>query len=241
MIKKEELDKIVVREQVPLVNVYREYCQNVFLSFLYRQKVHGGMLFKGGTALRLVYRSPRYSEDLDFSLFRLDADQVEKVLLGTLSGLEESNLSPEIYESKGTSGGYLANIGLVVHDKKVKISIQGSRRNGRDLKPDVQLISNNFIPSYTAWLLPEEELVREKVSAALVRSKPRDFFDIYFLLRKGLIPVELRSELKNVSEKLAHEDISWRGELEDLVPRSMHALIKNFDKVLTSELDKFCR
>ena len=49
-------------------NIVREYFQNVFLAKLYTLSEAEKMLFKGGTALRILYGSPRFSEDLDFSL-----------------------------------------------------------------------------------------------------------------------------------------------------------------------------
>ncbi len=239
MIKKENLDKLVIKYQTSPVNIYREYCQNIFLSFLYRENIAENILFKGGTALRLVYGSPRYSEDLDFSLFKIITSQLEEVLLNVVSNLDKNNLSPEIIESKETTGGYLANLELRVHSEKIKISIQGSRRNGRKIKPNIQLIVNDFVPSYIISLLPEKLLMQEKLSAALTRSKPRDFFDIYFLLKKNLIPIELRPKLDRIPEKLRQKNISFKKELSDFLPKSMHGLINNFDEVLVNELGKF--
>jgi len=239
MIKKENLDKLVVKYQTSPANVYREYCQNILLSFLYRENVTESVLFKGGTALRLIYGSPRYSEDLDFSLFKITTSQLEEILLNVVSNLDKNNLSPEIIESKETTGGYLANLELKVHNKKIKISIQGSRRNGIELRPNIQLTINDFIPFYTISLLPEKLLIEEKLSAALTRSKPRDFFDIYFLLKKNLIPVELRPRLSEIPGKLRQKNISFKKELSDFLPKSMHSLINDFDEVLVNEINKF--
>lgn len=44
----------------------REYMQVLFLKALYGQKTGRGLIFLGGTALRLVYNTRRFSEDLDF-------------------------------------------------------------------------------------------------------------------------------------------------------------------------------
>lgn len=239
MIEKNILDDLVIKSQTSPINVYREYCQNIFLSFLYQENITKNVLFKGGTALRLVYGSPRYSEDLDFSLFKIDTNRLEETLLSVVSNLDKNNLSPKIIESKETVGGYLADLELKVHGKKIKISIQGSGRNGRELQPNIQLTINDFIPSYTVSLLPEKLLVEEKLSAALTRGKPRDFFDIYFLLKKNLIPVELRSRLKEIPEKLRQANISFKKELGAFLPKSMGGLISHFDEILVNEVNKF--
>ena len=67
----EELEKIAREHQTPLFpNALREYFQHLFLQELYQLAGSEQMLFKGGTALRIIYGSPRFSEDLDFSFVR---------------------------------------------------------------------------------------------------------------------------------------------------------------------------
>ncbi len=52
-------------------NVAREYLQSRILGALQRAGAMIPLAFHGGTALRFLYASPRYSEDLDFSLERV--------------------------------------------------------------------------------------------------------------------------------------------------------------------------
>ena len=49
-------------------NVLREYLQARILEGLQRVGAMSPLAFQGGTALRFLYRLPRYSEDLDFAL-----------------------------------------------------------------------------------------------------------------------------------------------------------------------------
>lgn len=49
-------------------NVMREYLQARILEGLQRAGAMSPLAFQGGTALRFLYRLPRYSEDLDFAL-----------------------------------------------------------------------------------------------------------------------------------------------------------------------------
>ena len=46
----------------------REYLQARILEGLQRAGAMSPLAFQGGTALRFLYRLPRYSEDLDFTL-----------------------------------------------------------------------------------------------------------------------------------------------------------------------------
>ncbi|MBI4051308.1 MAG: nucleotidyl transferase AbiEii/AbiGii toxin family protein, partial [Elusimicrobia bacterium] len=66
MLSLDEIREIAVQFQTNEKNVAREYAQHTFLSFLYKEKAADFLLFKGGTALRLIFKSPRFSEDLDF-------------------------------------------------------------------------------------------------------------------------------------------------------------------------------
>lgn len=58
----ETADKLHKRSRV------REYCQARILQFLQEIGLFRSWIFHGGTALRFLYRLPRYSEDLDFAL-----------------------------------------------------------------------------------------------------------------------------------------------------------------------------
>ncbi len=49
-------------------NLVREYGQARILQFLQECGAFTSWIFHGGTALRLLYMLPRYSEDLDFAL-----------------------------------------------------------------------------------------------------------------------------------------------------------------------------
>ena len=52
----------------------REVLQNVVLNGLSRGNFFKHAAFQGGTALRIIYSLERFSEDLDFVLFKEDDD-----------------------------------------------------------------------------------------------------------------------------------------------------------------------
>jgi len=238
MLKKEELQRIITKAQTSPINVYREYCQHLVLSLLYTQKASEQVLFKGGTALRVAYQSPRFSEDLDFTLFNISNRKIEDLLLLVSEGLQQNNLSNQIVEAKKTTGGYLSKLIIDLYQEKVTILIQGSRRKKNHRKANVQLVRNEYIPQYTLLLLPELELITEKIQAALTRTKPRDLFDVYFLLRQGLVPVELRGKLKKLVEIVADNQVNFTG-LANFLPASMAVLVKSFKDSFITEVNKF--
>lgn len=75
---KDHLTQIVLAEPVERRrNLAREYVQIYLLRQLHELGAQGQLAFVGGTALRLLYRLPRFSEDLDFSA---DMDGVDTTL-----------------------------------------------------------------------------------------------------------------------------------------------------------------
>ena len=57
-------------ETVPVearLNLAREYLQAYMLYLMHQAGGLAGLVFVGGTALRLLHRLPRFSENLDFS------------------------------------------------------------------------------------------------------------------------------------------------------------------------------
>ena len=66
---REHLGELVRAQPSPVDgrNVAREYLQARILGALQRVGAMVPLAFHGGTALRFLYSSPRYSEDLDFA------------------------------------------------------------------------------------------------------------------------------------------------------------------------------
>jgi len=82
-------------------------------------------------------------------------------------------------------------------------------------------------------------MIDEKIQAALTRSQPRDFYDIYFLLRNGSLTFSQKGRLAQVKNVLSQKKIKFADELALFLPRSMKLVAKSFPKPLLSELNKF--
>jgi len=248
MITKEALQKLATQYQTGLFpNIVREYFQHIFLSELYKLPESRNLLFKGGTALRIVYGSPRFSEDLDFSAFKVTdhiiKKYVEDLFVHVLAEIERTGIRVEIGEKSGkTSGGYFGVATFKMQDyEPVSMEINISARNGREISGEVDSIANDFAPTYTLIHLPQEELVEEKIFGALLeRKKPRDFYDLYFMMRKNMLSAEHKKKLKEVKEVILTEarKIDFRGELGSFLPASQQAIIRDFLRALEAELNR---
>lgn len=236
------IEKTAREKQTSRDNVTREYCQHLFLSKFYQQEGAEKILFKGGTALRILWNSPRFSEDLDFS-GKMVQREIENRIQNTLLEIEREGIKTDISESKKTSGGYLARALFQWMDMSVSIQVEISQRQKNSRSGYEQaLIQNDFLPSYALLHLPEAELIGEKIAALLARAKPRDFFDLYFILRSSLNFKDVFRKDKNLKtkilEKLRATDIHFSGELKQFLPASHHSLLKNFSATLEREISK---
>lgn len=224
--------------QTTQLNVRREYVQHLFLSYFYQQKNTNDILFKGGTALRIAFNSPRFSEDLDFSGEKFQIKQIENAIESTLEKIEKEGIKTEIIESKETTGGYLAEISMSLASDIVSLLIQISKRESDD-SSEVVVISSDFIAPYPISLLGREHLVREKIQALLTRAKPRDFYDLYFLIRANLISQEQKKLFSQARAKLSSNHINFELELKQFLPKSYWPIIKDFKKSLGQEMSRF--
>lgn len=238
MITEEQINKIAQKQQTSIQNIRREYVQQLYLSYFYQQPHASNIFFKGGTALRIVYNSPRFSEDLDFSSPLQSIREIETAVLSTLQAIEKEGLQAEVSESKETTGGYLGIILFQLRDQKVTIQIEISFRE-KDTMGEVVTIKNDFIPTYTIVRITQELLVKGKIQALLARGKPRDYYDLYFMLRASLLTQQERHILPQVVKNLKETKVNFEKELKEFLPKSHWMIIRDFKSTLERELERF--
>lgn len=240
MISKDLIAELTHKYQTTQVNVAREYCQHLFLSYFYQKRKSDHVLFKGGTAIRFLYNSPRFSEDLDFTAYNTNMRQIETIFIDSLDDVAQTGIDVKLEEAKATSGGYFGIVRFTFLDFKQTIQIEVSMRPKKSkIVPEVSLISSDYIPPYNIISLAEKDLIEEKIQALLDRAKPRDFFDIYFLLRSNLSTPKNILPLGKVLKKLEDTKIDFKRELTLFLPKSHHNILKDFKNILKRELQKY--
>ena len=242
MIEKRQVQKLAQIWQTTTENVVREYFQQLFLSRLYQEKGSDKLLFKGGTALRIIWQSPRFSEDLDFTGDNIAIKAIEALMAGTLAKIEMEGIQAEIIESKNTSGGYLAIFNFETSEYKSQIQIEISLRNGKKKTGTAVLVQSDLVVPYTLIHLKQEILVAEKIQACLTRGKARDFYDLYFILRSRLAFKEAFIQDKQLKAKILKvvksEKLNFKRELKLFLPVSQHMVIKGFPETLVTEIER---
>lgn len=239
MISRETITEAATRYHTRDFNIAREYVQHLFLNYLYKKADSERLLFKGGAALRIIYKSPRFSEDLDFSSFGLTAPQIENLFLNTLADLERFGLSIALHEkSHETSGGYYGEAKFNIYEHAVALEINVNAKAGDIVAGEYKLIHGDLVPNYGLQMLPESILVQEKIQALMTRKKPRDFYDLYFMLRAGLVSPGRREILRQTLPIIEATDIDFRQELEVFLPQDHQAVIRDFKQNLLLEIKR---
>jgi len=176
--------------------IIREYLQYKILEIIYEGTYESSLAFLGGTCLRIVHNSSRFSEDIDFDNFGLTLDDFNGITQMVKTELERLGYEIEMRNVK--KGAYhcyirfpeiLYNEGLTNH-KEEKILIRlDSEAHDFDYKPDHPLL-NKFDVFTQINATPKDILLAQKFYAVInrKRNKGRDFFDIVHLLGQGQTP-----------------------------------------------------
>ncbi len=230
MISKDQIKEFSKRFAIDEYTIIREYIQIVFLSILYRAKESSKVYFKGGTAIRLLLKSSRFSEDLDFTS-KLIAKELDSLVSDTTK--EMSMIIPHIV-LKRTDENKFAYTGILGYKPEgakhpLNIHLDFSLREKPETSQE-SVLETDFpvapLPIIRHMDLPE--ILAEKIRAFICRSKGRDVYDLWFMLSKG---IELDWKMINRKLKLYHINAS----LEDTLER-----INEFDeKQLKNDLGKF--
>jgi len=236
MLSKEVLNKLAIKTQTSEDNIAREYVQHIFLSVLGQIEGAAKLLFKGGTALRLIYKSPRYSEDLDFTGSGISVKEIEDLLQEAFLEMERLGFIVHLEDATTTTGGYLGKIYVEFYNYRILIKLEISLRAKKKIEAATAFVESDFVPNYLIYHLPQDILVGEKISALLSRGKPRDYFDAYFILRNHLLPANEKKKLKTVVERLGKLKIDFKHELGRFLPQGFQPIIKKFEQTLSQEI-----
>jgi predicted nucleotidyltransferase component of viral defense system len=195
-------------------NALKEIIQEIALLGLHRADFFEKAAFYGGTALRVLYALPRFSEDLDFTLFKEDAEfslapyfaAVERELASYGFKVEVENVEKKM-KSEIESAFIKAN--SKIHFLKIESlkSYEGKIQANEKLQIKFEVDTEPAIgfrfetryllrpTSFPIVSLKRPDLFAGKLHALLYRNwkkriKGRDFYDYVWYL-KNSIPVRL--------------------------------------------------
>ena len=174
--------------KIDITQVVREYWEILFLDGLFGTSAGNDLIFKGGTALRLAYGSPRFSEDLDFDL-REDSltERFEEIAEGLVRPFTEAEIT-DLARKRWT---YLCEIKVseVYLAQPFRIKIEVSRRTPAGYNSGLRLITSPTTPLQVLGNIAKlEQLYRDKQACLEGRAAPKDLFDLWFICQKLKIP-----------------------------------------------------
>lgn len=191
--------------KIDVTQVVREFWETLILKGLFDSPEGKLLIFKGGTALRLVYGSPRFSEDLDFSL---TADRLRDkftILIKKITSPFPELVITDLEEKYYT---YLGEI-KVTQDylpSPFWIKVEISKRRERGYKSDLAMISS---PVSTVQCLGRvatlEQLYKDKLACLKDRAKSKDVFDMWYIcqkLRRTYAPQDISTPEKELVRDL---------------------------------------
>jgi len=247
MIKKDELEKIAQIKRISLENAEKDYLLELLLFFIYSE-FGNSLILKGGTALYKLYNLNRFSEDLDFTLNKRRFD-FEKFLSKILRSLRLIGIDgvADIEKYRNEINIRLKLKGPLYNGRKESLCFTSLnislRENVKKIKKEMIIPKYKEIPSFDVFVMQEREILAEKVRAILTRNKPRDVYDLWFLIKRTepeitLINQKLRKEkfyFKRFAEAIKEKQPLWETDLRGLIIGEL----PEFEKIKNEILNKF--
>jgi len=193
------------------LTLYQQEKDYLLKLFLYNYfKKFDDAVFKGGTCIRYLFGLDRFSEDLDFNLSLSPEkflEQIEKTLKEIkLMGIEAHFIN-KFEESFTCEIGFHGPLYKGTEQTRNKIRIDAGKRIGTIKEPEWRLIDSEYPETREHFLVKvmnEEEMVVEKIVALMERSKGRDLYDLWFLLKLGV-----RVDRELFGKKSSLQRIDW--------------------------------
>lgn len=187
MLNNAQISTLAMQNKIDKFTIIREYVQIRFLTELY-QLSHPRVIFKGGTALRLIYASPRYSEDLDFDALT-GVSEIEKCVNQVVGHLKRELPEIEVINLQSLVGlSFKIYLTTPVAAQKLTVKLDFSFRE-QDQKSEVEKrpIQSAFpIQSYVLiGVHSRERILADKICTLFTRFKGRDLYDTWYLLNSG--------------------------------------------------------
>jgi len=237
MLSRYELDTIHDHE-----NALKEIIQEIALLGLWRSKFYEKAVFYGGSALRILHKLERFSEDLDFSLIQPEKEfDIRKYLGAVKSELEfwgfEVSTEEKNRKGKSTIDSAFIKANTLIHLLKIDSNWKTHKSAVMKIKleidqdPAIGFTSDlkyhlHPIP-FTIKTMTLPSLFAGKIHALLCRTirtdiKGRDWYDLIWFVKKN-IPCDLYY-LKNKMIQTGHinsSEVLTKDKLVELISKKI--------------------
>ncbi len=237
MISREELTRIARQKEFPLDVIEKDYALTWALKAIYsNEKLFKYLVFKGGTCLSKIYaENYRLSEDLDFSAYKdgkLSTEELKQEIANSFTQANQigaPNLEIIEKSTHENPGLYLQMrvryVGPLNHPNQLKLDIslqewvlyEGQKKVSKEK-------SYSDIAPFDVHCYDLQEILLEKLRAAMQRGKTRDYYDLWQLMTRNDLMLlrgegdeendnELGRIRNNLVDKCQNKDVPYEPEV----------------------------
>ncbi len=207
--------------EITVEHVVREEYELLLLRGLMESLLGSVLVLKGGTALRLAYGSPRFSDDLDFSLLSPTSEEDFASTAGAIAKALPRVVLVEALAKRFTFFAlYKVHEPYLPYAFSIKLEVS-TRPETWEREKDftLRLLTSPVTPvSVLAQVTTLERMWTDKQVALAARRQPRDLYDLWFIAQR------LRRTFTPDLEDLDRQAI--RRELRKYLPRSHWQVIE---------------
>ena len=203
--------------------VVREEYELLILRSLMESPLGKALVFKGGTALRLAYDSPRFSDDLDFSLISPISEEVfTQVAEAVARAMPQVTLGEVLSKHFTLFAPYKVDEPFLPYAFSIKLEISTREQPWQPAKDFViRLLTSPITPvSALAQTATLEKMWKDKESAFSACRQPRDLYDLWFIAQKFRRP--FTPDLSGFSRQ------AMRRDLRKVLPRDHWQVIEQW-------------
>jgi len=186
-----------------------EYLQHEILDSIFKEKSSASLSFIGGTAIRILYQNPRFSEDLDFDNFGLSFSEFETLLKTACKDMAKKGFVIEYrFVERGAYHCYIKFPDILYQSgispessRKILIRID-TEAKGKYYEPQRYII-NRFAVYRQICTAPASVLLAQKMMTVLERKreKGRDLFDVSYLMGLAEPDFSYIAKCMNIDQK----------------------------------------
>lgn len=239
------------------LNLLREYFQHLILKIMYDRKISSMLSFVGGTALSVIYKVGRFSEDLDFSLSnkrRYNVNSLSKIVSNELNdygfinevSVNKKNIVNSVwFKFPDILNEYKISL---IKEQKLSIKLEIDTNPPRGFEEEIHVVNKYFF--FTVRTHKIDSLFAGKLHAFLFRkySKGRDYYDLLWYLSKKIVPnwgylinSSSQTEKKKITEAKLIEMLVKKFEKADYsqIRREVLPFLQNPSEVKDLSLENF--
>lgn len=218
--EQEQLTNLIGKLKISADQILREESEMIFLHTLAGDKLGTKIVFYGGTAMRLAYDSPRFSEDIDLIAIKpFDFSEFKKFIKKTAEDNENWNIKDIKNKRQTMFALILIKDSKLKHNFSIKIEAHKPIKKPK-LDQSLLLIKSPISVLEPLLLVPSIDKLKElKLKALEGRRKARDIFDLWYIARFLRQPFLFPEQLPKYSKR------EFTNELKVFLPKNYYPVI----------------